>query len=86
VDHCTDGNVSGGAPRLPRDLTVLRYTTMRPGELRKLQWDYVQWDANRIVFSAPRSSRPAKRREVVMIDSVKKNAAHAKRRELNKEA
>jgi integrase len=68
--QCKDGNVSGGAVDFRETLTVLRYTTMRPGELRKLQWDFIQWDKNRIVYPAD-MVKNRRRREVTMIDRVK---------------
>ena len=52
LDQCTDGNVSGGAQDFREQLIVLRHTTMRPGELLKLKWEYIQWDRHKIVFPA----------------------------------
>jgi integrase len=52
LDQCSDGNVSGGAQEFRQQLIVLRHTTMRPGELLKLRWEYVQWDRHKIVFPA----------------------------------
>jgi integrase len=70
IANCTDGNVAGGAQDFREMLTVLRYTTMRPGELRVLQWDYVQWDNNRLVFP-PTVIKTRNRREATMIDMAK---------------
>jgi integrase len=52
-------------------LITLRHSTMRPGELRMLRWEYIQWDNNRIVFP-PQVIKTRKRREVTLIDRVKK--------------
>lgn len=77
--ECDDGNISGGDEDFREQLTVLRYTTMRPGELRKLQWDYIQWEQNRIVFP-PSAIKTRKRREVTMIDAVKHTLLKRKER------
>jgi integrase len=68
--HCTDGNCAGGAQDFRDQLTALRYTTLRPGELRKLRWDYIDWDNNRIVFP-PQDIKTGRRREVTLIDAAK---------------
>jgi integrase len=70
LDQCSDGNVSGGRRDFQEMLSVLRFTTMRPGELRLLQWDYIHWGENRIVFPAP-IVKTRRRREVTLIDSVR---------------
>jgi integrase len=77
--NCTDGNVSGGDEDFREQLTVLRYTTMRPGELRRLKWDYAQWNNNRLVFPST-VIKTRKRREVVMIDVVKETLLKRKAR------
>jgi integrase len=69
LDHCTDGNVTGGARDFREILVTLRYTTMRPGELRKLRWDYIHWDHGLIVFPA-KVIKIRRRREVTMIRAV----------------
>jgi integrase len=62
LDHCTDGNVSGGAADFRDMLLVLRHSTLRPGELRLLRWDYVRWGQNVIVFP-PEVIKIGRRRE-----------------------
>src|SRR5262249_13592307 len=71
LDHCTHGNGSGGGKDFSESLITLRHSTMRPGELRMLRWEYIQWDSNRIVFP-PQVIKTRKRREVTLIDRVKK--------------
>jgi integrase len=77
--YCEDGNVSGGGLDFREQLTVLRHTTMRPGELRKLQWDYVQWELHRIVFPAT-VIKTRRRREVTMIQVVAETLLNRKTR------
>jgi integrase len=81
IEQCEDGNVSGGKADFREMVVCLRYTTMRPGELRKLQWDYVRFDDNRIVFP-PQAVKTRRRREVVMIDLVKETLRNRKARAL----
>lgn len=69
--NCRDGNTRGTAKDMRDQLTVLRYTTMRPQELRLLKWDYVRQDEHRIVFPAT-VIKTRKRREVTMIDQVER--------------
>jgi integrase len=52
LDNCTNGNEKGGAKMFKQILRVMRGTTFRPGELRLLKWDYIQWEHHRIVFPA----------------------------------
>ncbi len=49
-DNCTDGNAAGAAQEMREILELTRYTTLRPGEVRVLQWHYLQYDNPRIVF------------------------------------
>jgi integrase len=83
IAQCKDGSVAGGRADFREMLTVLRYTTMRPGELRKLRWEYVQWPENRIVFP-PQVIKTKRRREVVMIDLVKQSLENRKQRAVEK--
>ncbi|HJZ90745.1 MAG TPA: site-specific integrase [Gemmataceae bacterium] len=69
LDNCEDGNTRGAAVEMREQLLVLRFTTMRPQELRVLKWDYVQWEQHRIVFPAT-VVKTRKRREVSMIEVV----------------
>src|SRR5262249_34693878 len=42
-----------GNAQMMRDiLHVLRFTAMRPGELRKLRWDHIHWDEDLIIIPA----------------------------------
>lgn len=52
VGQCKDGNVRGGGRDFRELLLVLRYTTLRPGEVRKLRWEYISFDCHRITFPA----------------------------------
>jgi len=69
LENCTDGNVAGGREDYQDMLRVLRRTTMRPQELRYLQWGYIHWSEHRIVFPANRV-KTKNRREVVLLDEV----------------
>ena len=51
-------------------MAVLRYTTMRPGELRVMKWDDIQLDQDRVAFP-PDVIKTRKRREIVLLDVVK---------------
>jgi integrase len=77
--HCEDGNTRGAADDMREQLLVVRYTTMRPQELRLLKWDYIQWDQHRIVYPAT-VVKTRKRRELSMIDVVEETLAERKRR------
>jgi integrase len=79
LDQCKDGNVRHGAMDYKEQLLVLRNTTMRPQELRKLKWDYIRWDEHRIVFPAP-EVKTRNRREVVLIDVAEDVLAGRKKR------
>jgi integrase len=79
LDHCEDGNIRHGALDYKEQLLVLRNTTMRPQELRKLKWDYIRWDEHRIVFPAP-EVKTRNRREVVLIDVAEDVLAGRKKR------
>lgn len=70
LGQCTDGSVSGAALDFQEQLQVLRFTTMRPGELRALTWGHLQLDQHRIVFP-PNLIKTKRRREVVLLDRVK---------------
>jgi integrase len=50
-------------------LVILRYTGMRPGELRKLRWEYVNFVDHRIVFPADKVKTKS-RRPITMVDKV----------------
>jgi integrase len=69
LDNCADGSISGGAEDFREQLIVLRYTGMRPGELRLLQWDYVQFDRHQIILP-PEVVKVRKRRAITMLDAV----------------
>jgi integrase len=67
--QCTDGNTRGGARDFRELLLVLRHTTMRPGEVRKLRWEYINLDRHQIVFPAD-VVKTKTRRPVTMIPAV----------------
>jgi hypothetical protein len=71
LEHCTDGNCSGGAQDFREQLLCLRHTTMQPGELRQLKGDYIDWDEHRIVFPL-HIIKTRSRRETAMLDRVEK--------------
>lgn len=79
LEQCSDGSVSGGSVDFREQLIVIRYTTMRPQELRKLRWEYVSFETNRIVFPA-QHVKTKKRRETTMIDVVKTTLLQRKMR------
>jgi integrase len=68
--QCEDGGVSGGADDFREQLIVLRYTTLRPGEMRGLRWEYIDWEQSRVVFP-PSKVKTRRRREATLIDRVK---------------
>lgn len=70
LSNCTDGSVADGSLDLQEQILTLRFTTMRPGELRALRWEHVQLDQHRIVFP-PNLIKTKRRREVVLLDRVK---------------
>jgi integrase len=79
LEKCADGNISGGAREFREQLIVLRHTTMRPGELRLLRWDYIQWSKHKIVFPAT-ETKTKTRRPVTMLDVVEEVLAGRKAR------
>jgi integrase len=78
LEQCTDGSVSGGARDFREQLIVLRHTTMRPGELLKLRWDY-QWERHKIVFPAD-VIKTKNRRPVTMLPVVEQTLQARMRR------
>jgi len=50
-------------------LVVMRHTTMRPGELRQLEWDEVELASHRIVM-APRKIKTRRRRVITLLPEV----------------
>jgi len=69
LQQCSDGSVSGAKNDFFEQLMVIRYTTMRPQELRKLRWEYISFETNRIIFPA-QHVKTKRRRETTMIDVV----------------
>ncbi len=70
LNECRDGNVVGGAEDFREQVFTLRYSTMRPGELRHLKWEYINWDQNRIVYP-PEVIKTRNRREITLIQQTK---------------
>lgn len=62
-------HVLGGAQDSNEMFGVMRGTTMRPQELRRLRWEYIKWDKHQIVFPAP-FVKTRSRRAITMLDSV----------------
>lgn len=79
LEACTDGAIRGGAADCVELLTVLRYTTLRPGELRLLRWEYVEWPNHRIVFPLE-VVKVRKRRVVTLVDRVEQVLSDRKER------
>ena len=52
-------------------LTVMRHTTMRPGELRQLEWDEVELANHRVVM-APKKIKTRRRRVITLLPEVEK--------------
>jgi integrase len=71
LENCTDGNTSGAAQDLREQLTALRHSTMRPGELRNMKWEHVKFDQHLIVLPGT-SSKNRRRREVTITEQVEK--------------
>lgn len=70
LSECCDGNVVGGALDFREQVFTMRYTTMRPGELRRLKWEYIEWDNHRVVYP-PEVIKTRNRREFTLIDRVR---------------
>lgn len=70
LSECRDGHVVGGARDFREQILSLRHTTMRPGELRCLKWEYIQWDRNRIVYP-PEVIKTRNRREITLVEQTK---------------
>lgn len=78
--QCTDGGgVIGSAQDFRERLIVLRHTTFRPGELRKLKWAYIRFEKHQIVFP-PEVIKTKSRRAVTMLDTVEEVLKERKRR------
>jgi integrase len=69
LTHCKCGNVKDGDIDFQDQLVTLRFTTMRPGELRLLRWEFIRWEDHRVVFP-PEVIKTRSRREVTLIDRV----------------
>ena len=50
-------------------LVVMRHTTMRPGELRQLEWDEVELASHRVVM-APKKIKTRRRRAITLLPEV----------------
>ena len=68
-----------GADDLREQLTLLRYTTMRPQEFRLLIWDYCDFNEHRLVFPA-QVIKTRRRREATLIDRAEKTLLSRKKR------
>lgn len=62
-------HVKGGSQTSLEMFRLLRWTTMRPQELRHLRWEYIRWDEHRIVLP-PSVVKTRNRREITMLDNV----------------
>jgi integrase len=69
LSMCKDGRVSGARQDFREFLTLLRHTTMRPGEARLLRWEYVQIENHRAVFP-PAVIKTKSRREVTLVEEA----------------
>lgn len=61
--------VEGGYQDNVELFTILRHTTMRPGEIRHLRWEYIRFKEHRIIFP-DNVIKTRNRREVTMLDIV----------------
>lgn len=71
LDNCKAARPGGLLDReddFREQLLLLRQTTLRPGELRQLRWEYINWDQHQIIFPAE-VIKTKKRREVTLLDS-----------------
>jgi integrase len=68
TSQCTDGNQEHGGRDFREILTVMRNTTMRPGELRMLKWSYINWEKHTVLF--PADVIKIRRRRQVTMNSV----------------
>jgi integrase len=82
LKHCTTCRYAEKADHKPEEcyfcrndeefrqiLSVLRHTTMRPGELRQIEWDEVDLPAHRIVMM-PRKVKTRRRRVITLLPAV----------------
>jgi integrase len=82
LKHCTTCRYAGRKGHEPRKchfchsdgefrqiLTVMRHTTMRPGELRQMEWDEVDLDRHRIVMVAWKV-KTRRRRAITLLPAV----------------
>jgi len=82
LKHCSTCRYAAKADHEPDDcyfcnnddelrqiLIVLRHTTMRPGELRQVEWDEVDFAAHRIVM-IPRKIKTRRRRVITLLPAV----------------
>lgn len=60
-------------------LLVLRHTTMRPKELRLLDWDYIRWDVPEVVYP-PEVIKTNNRRAFTLIEQSERVLAERKKR------
>lgn len=79
LTHCANGGVGHAAEDLREQLLVLRYTTMRPQELRLLIWDYIDWENHRVVYP-DEVVKTRNRREITMIPLVEEVLLQRKNR------
>ena len=70
ISTLNDRNVIGFARETSEMFHLLRYSTMRPGELRHLKWEYIDYAENRIVWPAE-VVKIRRRREVTLLDDAR---------------
>ena len=66
-----DVNVKGGRQNSFELFSILRTTTMRPQELRRLRWEFIRWHDHRIVFPLE-EIKTRNRREVTMLEDTER--------------
>jgi integrase len=79
VDNCTSGSVAGAAQEMREILALTRYTTLRPGEVRLLRWEYIQYAQHRIFFPAE-VVKTRNRRIVTLLDEAETLLRERRRR------
>lgn len=67
--QCQTSGTTDGSTDLQDILVTLRYTTMRPGELRVLKWGHINWSGHSIHFPAD-VIKVRKKRSVTLLDRV----------------
>lgn len=71
LKKANEQHVKGGGVDVYERFALMRYTTMRPQELRCIRWEYIRWDEHKVIFPAE-VVKIRKRRDVTLIDAAEK--------------